>query len=95
MEKLKVPLEECQSRVEGRSMNAMRVKELRQKAVSAETKQKLTENPYLEIWDIDYYSTSDEEDNDSEKNSSSDEDSEVDSEEKKEQEQEESKTQEG
>ena len=29
----------------------------------------MTDNPYLEIWDIDYYSSSDEEDNDSDRES--------------------------
>ena len=40
----------------------------------------IRDDPYLEIWDLDYYSTSDEEDNDSGKESedeqSSDEDQE-------------------
>ena len=84
MEKFKVSLEDCQSNVDGRTKNAMRVKELRQKAMSDETHQKLKQNPYLEIWDVDYYSTSDDEDNDSDKDKSSgEEDSEVDSEEEK------------
>ena len=34
--------------------------------------QRLQTNPYLEIWDVDYYSTSDEEDNDEGKESESD-----------------------
>jgi len=57
------------------------VKQLRKKAQSPETFTALRQNPYLEIWDIDYYSTSDEEDNDSgkESESSSQEDSEDDS----------------
>ena len=47
----------------------------------------MKQNPYLEVWDLDYYSTSDEEDNDSGKESESDDDtdsndSEVDSTEK-------------
>ena len=48
----------------------------------------MQKNPYLEIWDVDYYSTSDEEDNDSGKESDSEtdsrssQDSEVDSAEK-------------
>jgi len=50
----------------------MRLKNIRQKAFAPETMQRLQTNPYLEIWDVDYYSTSDEEDNDEGKESESD-----------------------
>ena len=40
----------------------------------------MRENPYLEIWDVDYYSTSDEEDDDDESKESEDEKSSNDSE---------------
>ena len=42
----------------------MRLKQIRESAISETTFQQLKRNPYLEIWDVDYYSTSDEEDND-------------------------------
>ena len=69
MEKLYTPLDQSKSNLDGRSLNNIRVKEIRQRAVSENTINNLRENPYLEIWDIDYYSTSDEEDNDSGKES--------------------------
>ena len=72
MEKLYVPLEGCKERLNGRSLNSMRVKQLREKAISPESFTQLKTNPYLEIWDLDYYSTSDEEDNDSGKESEDD-----------------------
>ena len=75
MEKLYKPLEDCKARLNGRSLNAMRLKQIREKALSQKTYTELQSNPYLEIWDIDYYSTSDEEDNDSGKESESDSDS--------------------
>ena len=40
----------------------------------------LMANAYLEVWDLDYYSTSDEEDNDSGKESSSEDEDSADSE---------------
>lgn len=86
MEQLAVSLETAaDTKLDGRSRNGIRVKELRQIALSEQTRQKLIQDPYLEIWEIDYYSSSDEEDNDSERESeeSSEEDSEVDSEEQK------------
>ena len=83
MELLYKPLEQCKPYLNGRSLNAMRVKQIRDKALSEETHQSLLTNPYLEIWDLDYYSTSDEEDNDSgkegESESTASHDSEVDS----------------
>ena len=86
MELLYKPLEACKPELNGRSLNAMRLKQIREKALSQETHQSMTTNPYLEVWDLDYYSTSDEEDNDSGKESESEEtdsqDSEVDSAEK-------------
>ena len=53
----------------------MRLKQMREKALSQQTQQELKTNPYLEVWDVDYYSTSDEEDNDSGKESESESDS--------------------
>ena len=53
----------------------MRLKQMREKALSQQTQQELKNNPYLEVWDVDYYSTSDEEDNDSGKESESESDS--------------------
>jgi|Transcript_41062 hypothetical protein len=82
MEKLTKSFDDSRSGLYGRSMNAMRVRELRSKALSQETLDSLQSNPYLEIWDVEYYSTSDEEDNDSEGGSNSEEDSEIDSAEK-------------
>ena len=86
MELLYKPLEACKPHLNGRSLNAMRLKQIREKALSLETHQSMSTNPYLEVWDLDYYSTSDEEDNDSGKESESEEtdsqDSEVDSAEK-------------
>lgn len=74
MESHAVSFEECQkTNLAGRSMNYMRLKEMRKRATSSGTFIDLQENPYLEIWDVDYYSTSDEEDNDSDKESSSEE----------------------
>ena len=37
--------------------------------MSEQTQKWLRDDPYYEIWDVDYYSTSDEEDNDSGKES--------------------------
>mmetsp|Transcript_24414 Transcript_24414/g.30350 ORF Transcript_24414/g.30350 Transcript_24414/m.30350 type:complete len:147 (-) Transcript_24414:962-1402(-) len=82
MEKLAKSFDDSRGGLYGRSMNAMRVRELRSKALSQETLDSLQSNPYLEIWDVEYYSTSDEEDNDSEGSTSSEEDSEIDSAEK-------------
>ena len=57
---------------------------MREKAVSEESRQKLQQNPYLEIWEIDYYSSSDEEDNDSDREKeNSEEETESESEEEK------------
>ena len=57
---------------------------MREKAVSEETRKKLQKNPYLEIWEIDYYSSSDEEDNDSDREKeNSEEETESESEEEK------------
>lgn len=90
MEKLYTTLDDCKPRLNGRSLNAMRLKQIREKALSQNTYTELQNNPYLEIWDVDYYSTSDEEDNDSGKESDSEsdsrssQDSEVDSDEKNE-----------
>lgn len=64
MQHLQVPFKDQKSRLTGRSVNFIRLKETRRKAVSEETLSKLEENPYQEIWDIDYYSSTDEEDND-------------------------------
>lgn len=77
MEALYKPLEQCKERLCGRSMNAMRLKQIRERALSEETFSEMQRNPYLEIWDVDYYSTSDEEDNDSGKESESESDSET------------------
>ena len=82
MEKLSVSLEEANgSRLDARSKNFTHIKELRQSAESDETRQKLLQDPYLEIWEIDFLSSSDEEDDNSEQDvqSSSDDESEVDS----------------
>ena len=58
----------------------MHVKKVREKALSQETYDELKSNPYLEVWDVDYYSTSDEEDNDDDDSSDEESgDSEVDS----------------
>ena len=53
----------------------MRVKNIRAVAHSEQTLERMRKNPYLEIWDIDYYSTSDSEDNDEGKESESEESS--------------------
>ena len=89
MERLQVSLEEAeQTKLDGRSKNGILVKEMREKAVSEETRQKLQQNPYLEIWEIDYYSSSDEEDNDSDREKeNSEEETESESEEEKKEEQ--------
>ncbi len=75
MEKDYVTLDECKQNVLGRSNNAMRVKNIRAVAHSEQTLDRMRKNPYLEIWDIDYYSTSDSEDNDEGKESESEESS--------------------
>lgn len=65
---------------------------MREKAASEETRQKLQQNPYLEIWEIDYYSSSDEEDNDSDREKeNSEEETESESEEEKKEDKEEQK----
>lgn len=67
-------------------MNAMRLKDIRKKALSAESYQRLKQEEQFQVWDLDYYSTSDEEDDDSEESAADDSDevdSEVDNEEEK------------
>ena len=57
---------------------------MREVARGPQSLQNLQSNPYVEIWDLNYFSSSDEEDNDSGKESEDDDsDSEVDSDEKK------------
>ena len=50
---------ESEKNLQGRSKNYIRTKTLRLEAQSLETFQKLKDNPYFEIWDCDYYSTTD------------------------------------
>ena len=69
MERLYVPLNRCGDFLKGSSKNAVRLKQIREQALSEQTQRHLQDDPYLEIWDVDYYSTSDEEDNDSGKES--------------------------
>ena len=56
----------------GRSRNYIRQKELKNEACNLKTLKEIKENPYFDIWDVSYFSTSDEEDED---DPSSDEDS--------------------
>ena len=78
-----VPLSDCSFNLLGRSENFIHVKKLREKAMTQKSLELLRENPYYEVWDLDYYSTSDEEDEGDDDDDGDTDDSEVDSEEEK------------